>query len=111
MIVLSFYKYHGNAGPALESQLRFMSQSHTSNATSLDCQNAFQVPSCAGFEFHLCKIFVVGKDTISQTLVVFVTTWDNNFVIVLVTDWWMRSSDRKTIKTFYPLVRWSLACA
>jgi len=37
MLVLSFYKYNGDAGPALESQLRFKSQSYTSNATSSDC--------------------------------------------------------------------------
>ena len=51
------------------------------------------------------------KDTISWTLVVFVTMWDNNFVIVSVADWWMRRCDRKPIKTYYPLVRWSPACA
>jgi len=62
------------------------------------------------FEFHSCKRYVVGKDTISRTLVVFVTMWDNNFVIVLVADWWMLSCDRKAIKTCHPLVRWSLAC-
>jgi len=87
MIVLSFYKYHGDTGPALASQLRFTSQSHTSNATSPDCRNAFRVPSCAGFKFCSCKRYVVSKDTISWTLAVFVTTWDNNFVIVPVADW------------------------
>ena len=30
---------------------------------------------------------MVSKDTISWTLAVFVTTWDNNFVIVPVADW------------------------
>jgi len=67
MIVLSFYKYHGDTGPALASQLQFTSQSHTSNASSSDCRNAFRVPSCAGFEFCSCKMYVVSKDTISWT--------------------------------------------
>jgi len=71
LVLLSLQKYHGDAGPALESHLRFTSQSHTSNAISSDCRNAFKVPNCARIQSRSCKRDVVGQDAISRTWIGF----------------------------------------
>jgi len=57
----------GDAGPALQSHSRFTSQSHTSNAISSDCRNAFKVSICTRIQSCLYKRDVVGKDAISRT--------------------------------------------